>query len=691
LVRVNTRNNLLRCLLNPGIFAGVLATLVLVVLAYQVRPTYAIGIGTPVDTSIVRGFNTPEQMPGEVPQPFRWTTAESSIVLRDVGRQDFNVILTVSGFRPEGQAPATLKVDVGNRTVLDITPATQLTNYSFAVSRDDVSDGTLVMRLSGNTFVPPGDPNPRPLGVVVTGALVEPGSHPDRFIEPPMRAVIGLATAAAMMGMVLASLGWGVGAVAGGSGLVGVLAAWLLVTNRLWLTSGRWYEAWPQSLLAGAVFIGLVAGAGWLVQRLTRVRWPVLDRRILLSVMLLAFVVRLAGQLHPLINIIDLTFHSHRFDTVQAGQLLFTIRSDEWGGHETFYLPTPYVFMLPLRWLISDQLFVIRLFTVTVGTLGAGLLYLIGRASIGDRRAALVASGLYVAMPIAVLPYSWGITSNLFGEFFALCALTLLVTCYRYLRPTSLTFWALLLVLLPALLSHPGVVQLTGLAVGLTGLLWIAFGRRTQPKVKRAAPAGVWVLAALLLGAGLAYFFYYGHFAADMLNTLQQIRAERAAQAQPGALHLLVGGSVSDRSLGLIVRYAETRRDWLVGGLLGFWQEAQAYYRVWPVLATVLGFAVVWPARWALGSWVEKRRMLLLTALGWGGAVVAFALIGWTMNLYVRYALFALPVVCLGSAVVLSRLSRRGWAGSLLVCLVLALFAFEALNLWQYRITYAFK
>jgi hypothetical protein len=199
------------------------------------------------------------------------------------------------------------------------------------------------------------------------------------------------------------------------------------------------------------------------------------------------------------------------------------------------------------------------------------------------------------------------------------------------------------------------------------------------------------VLATLLLGAGLAYFFYYGHFAADMLNTLQQIRAERAAQAQPGALHLLVGGSVSDHSLGLIVRYAETRREWLVGGLLGFWQEAQAYYRVWPVLAAVLGFAAAWPARRALGSWVEKRRVLVLTALGWGGAVVAFALVGWTMNLYVRYALFALPVVCLGSAVVLSRCSRRGWAGSLLVCLVLAFFAFEVLNLWQYRITYAFK
>ncbi|HYP21470.1 MAG TPA: hypothetical protein VEY08_15465 [Chloroflexia bacterium] len=684
-------SNLLRRLLNPGVFAGVLATLALVVLAYQVRPTYAIGVGTPPDTSIVRGFNTPEQMQGEVPQAFRWTTEESFITLRDVGRQDFSVILTVSGFRPEGQEPARLKVDVGGRTVLDVEPAPQLTNYSFEVSRDDVSDGTLVMKLSSNTFVPPGDPNPRPLGVVVTGALVEPGTHPDRFIEPPWRVVVGLVSAAAMMGVLLALLGWGVGAVAWGSALVGLLAGWLLVSNRLWLTSGRWYESWPQALLAGAVFAGLVAGAGWLLQRLTGARWPAHDRRILLSVMLLALVVRFAGQLHPLIHIIDLVFHSHRFDTVQAGQLLFTIRSDEWGGHETFYLPTPYVFMLPLQWLLNDQLLVIRLSTVALGTLGAGLLYLTAVASTGDRRAALLASALYVVVPIAVLPYSWGITSNLFGEFFALGAMTLLVTSYRYIRPTRPAFWALLLLLLPALLSHPGVVQLMGLAVGLTGLLWALFGRRSQPGLEQAVPAGVWVLSALLLGVGLAYMLYYGYFAADMLGTLQQIRAERAAQAQPGAVHLLVGGSVSDRSLGLIVRYAETRREWLVGGLLGFWTEAQAYYRVWPIGAALLGFVSVWPSRRLRGLWAVKRRVLVLTALGWGGAVLAFALVGWTMNLYVRYALFALPLACLGSGVVLSKVWRRGWAGSLLVCLVLAYFAFEALNLWQYRITYAFK
>jgi hypothetical protein len=80
-----------------------------------------------------------------------------------------------------------------------------------------------------------------------------------------------------------------------------------------------------------------------------------------------------------------------------------------------------------------------------------------------------------------------------------------------------------------------------------------------------------------------------------------------------------------------------------------------------------------------------------VAAAGWLLAVVVYALIGWSVNLYVRYALFALPVVGLGAAIVLSALWRRGRAGPLLAGMMLVFFAAEALALWYYRITYAFK
>jgi hypothetical protein len=401
--------------------------------------------------------------------------------------------------------------------------------------------------------------------------------------------------------------------------------------------------------------------------------------------MIVVFAVRLAGQLHPQIFIVDLLFHVHRFETVQSGTLLFTIESAEWGGRSTFYLPTPYMMMVPLQWLLNDELLVVKLFTVVLSTLGAFPVYLIGLRAAGSR-AGLLASALYLSVPIAVLPFSWGITSNVFGEFFALCALAVIVLCYPNLSPRGAPFWVLLVSLSLALLSHPGVVQLTGLAFALMGAIMLTRRGRENRL------AGAWALGALATAAVLAFVLYYRHFAADMLRTLQEIRAERAAQASPGSVHLKIGGSVADKSLGLIVRYVETRREWLFGGLRGFWQEAQAYYRVWPVAGAIVGYGwLSLHARARVSRSGAAARALILAALGWGIAVLAYAVVGWTVNLYVRYALFALPVIALGSGVLLALVSRRGKAGALTAVLVLLFFAVEAVALWHFRITYAFK
>src|SRR5205085_4547127 len=136
------------------------------------------------------------------------------------------------------------------------------------------------------------------------------------------------------------------------------------------------------------------------------------------------------------------------------------------------------------------------------------------------------------------------------------------------LRPNHPAFWALLFTLLMALLSHPGVVQLTLVAFTFISLLWLLAGRILADR-RRAA----WLLATLALAFAVAYVIYYGHFAGDMLKTLRDIQAERAS-ANPSGVHLKVGGSVSDKSLGLIIRTVNTRYDWLIGDIKGCWQEA---------------------------------------------------------------------------------------------------------------------
>ena len=107
---------------------------------------------------------------------------------------------------------------------------------------------------------------------------------------------------------------------------------------------------------------------------------------------------RLAGQLHPQTVVIDLIFHQHNLERVLGGRLLFTIASDEWGGRQTFYLPTPYIFMAPLQWLLNDELLTIRLFTVALDTLGVFLVYYLAKRAFGDGRAGLLAAGLLVTL-----------------------------------------------------------------------------------------------------------------------------------------------------------------------------------------------------------------------------------------------------------------------------------------------------
>ena len=681
-------NWLIRLFANIGIYVGLLITSLLLVCAYQVRPTYNIQIGSPTDAPLLRGFNTKEVIPATPPIPFRWSTAESEIILQDIGRQDLDVTLTLNGWRPEGQPRSKLDITSGDRTLLVTNPSSEFADYSFRVPREELDQGTLRLLLRTNAFVPPDDPNPRPLGVLVSNIRVTPASSPDRFVEPPVRVIFSVVAASALIGLILAALGWGLAGVALGGSLPGILATLLLVFDRLWLTSGAWYQTWPQVLLAGGLLLFTMRPVAWLLRAKLRWGWLIMSDRILMALLLAAFVIRLAGQLHPQIFIVDLGFHAHRFETVQAGDLLFTINSAEWGGRPTFYLPTPYIFMLPLQWLLNDQLLVIRLFTVAISTLGILPIYYLARKSAGRRSAGLMAAALYITFPIAVLPFSWGITSNLFGEFFALCALALAVASYNRLSLRGPHLYLLLVCLLLALLSHPGVVQLTAAAFFLIPVFWLMARRHMPGRIR----APLLTLAVLLVAGAIAYGIYYQHFTGQMIATYNAIRAERAAKTGVEGFKMQVGGSVADRSLGLIVRVVENRSEWVLGGLRGFWQEAQAYYRVWPLFGAFLGYLLLLRRK---GSFLPERahtvQRLALAALGWSSAVVIFALIGWALNLYVRYMLFALPVVALGVGIWTGRLGRISRTSALLSALVVVFFAVEALALWQYRITYAFK
>ncbi|HYP21637.1 MAG TPA: hypothetical protein VEY08_16325, partial [Chloroflexia bacterium] len=561
------RGRLLTALLNPGIFVGALVACLLVVLCYQAQPSYEIAVGSPTDAPLLDGFSGAERVPEGVElgyETFRWLGSYGRVALSDLGAQPYSVSLTVTGARPPGTSPPLLRAQVGGQVLLNVQPPSNVETYTFAVPQAvvDPQSGSFTLELTSNTFQVAGDS--RELGIIVTRIGLQSALGGPGFIMPVRGVLLSVLLAACLLGVLLAGVGLGPGAVGLGASVPGVLAGGLLVFDRLWLTTGQWYATWPGVALLGGAVLGLVWPAGMCVLRRGGVVWASMERMALLTVLLGAFVVRLAGQLHPQIFVYDLGFHLNHLELVQTGQLLFTNAPAEFGGtgHETFYLPTAYLLAMPLDWLLGDGRLALRVLTVLLGTLGALPVYYIARRLIWDGRAGILAALLYVTLPMSVLPYSWGITPNVFGEFFLLCSLAVALGSAGKPAPARPAFWVLVALLTITLLSHPGVVALSGLAFALLGVLWLA---RRGP-LRRA---GVWLLVSLALAAGISYAAYYHHFTGRMVDSLARIGAERAQASEGASFSRVVGGSVEDVSLGLINREVHSRREWVLGGLEG--------------------------------------------------------------------------------------------------------------------------
>jgi hypothetical protein len=242
-------------------------------------------------------------------------------------------------------------------------------------------------------------------------------------------------------------------------------------------------------------------------------------------------------------------------------------------------------------------------------------------------------------------------------------------------------------------LSHPAVVAILSFAIGVLCLAWWVFGRRTPDMGWRRAG---WTAVAYVAALVAAYAVYYVNVVPTMIDTLVDITKEDANNGAGGnSVHVLVGGAVSDKSLGLFVRYVDNWGDWFWSGLLGIWAEFWAYFRTWPIVGAVLGFAAMLPLgirrSTASAPGRAARRRLYLAGFAWAVSSVVFLLVGWRLNLYVRYSLFALPVIVLGVGYLLARVWESGKWGRALALLVTGFFVVTALTFWQYRINYGLK
>ncbi len=644
---------------------GVLLPLamLLFILAYQVVVPFSLQVGQQPDEVLLEGFNAPEESEGRT---FRWSMGESWLHLTGMGQAMYRVDLLLSAFRPPDQPVPALRLLAGGQTLLETTAGPDRRVYSVLVPPEASRSGSLDLLLASDVFTPTGDA--RHLGVALEQVQVLPVGRP---VGPAWDVMLWGGLAVLLTVLLVGQLGWPRWVRLGAGLAVALALAALLAWARPFLVPGLPFlplglsVAWAALvLLRGVVGSVFERGGAALSPRAERALWTVFT---------FFLAVRLAGYLYPAVQTWDLCFHYNRlvYDVAQ-GNVFFTIQSTEWGNQETFYLPSMHLLLVPFWGFFGGRLVPFKLAAVFLDTSAALFVAYIARRLLGQGRAAVLAALLYLALPLSYIIFSWGIVSNILGQWLLLLVLALLVSpAVRLSRARSWLTAAGLLI--PSALSHPGAVQLMAVFLGL--LLVVAW---VVPLPQLQRPAAVrWIGAGLAVGI-LAVVIYYSFFVGTMLGSLQKM-GQPQDDGEPPTEGILVRGPLLDADLGLRPVRVATWAEAVRAGIAEVAAEARAYYHGWPfylALAALAGLAL-------------ERRPLAVRIIGLAVLVALFfAVVGLATNLYVRYGYFLLPFVAIGAAWWLSRLPRLGRVGQVILSLVILILVSQGLLFWVQHILY---
>lgn len=638
---------------------------------YQVRLGHTVHFGVLTDDKpYFLGLNAPEE--AEFGQ-FRWTTEQSTIRLPALGGGPYRLTLYLAG---SANPRPTVAVAVNGTALqtLNLTPG--LAPHTIDIPASATEGGDLRIELRSSTFQSPGDR--RQLGVVLHRAEVVPTGDAGVLLPPDLMVQFWLIVLLAYLIAAIAGLDPRYCGLVGGAVALGGAA--LLLVNRPWLgvwldTGGLW-----RATIAGLILVIILRLALPPLYRLAGLRPNAGDLRWPVFLAALFFVIHFGGDLHPHTRVVDIGFHANRYtDVNERGTLLLYVQSREWGTRETVYPPTAYLFMRPLRALAPDTIGTILLFIALSEAARLCLVYLIARKATGSQRAATFACLVFGLVPMAYLPFSWGIATNVFGAWWLTAIFAILALGYDRLRHPAVA--ALLAVAgTLALLSHPGEFVLTAATLGLGVIL---FGVAQRPRFGGSWPI---LLACVAVAGVVAFALLYRLVAADMLAKGAETVSQKlgggggTATSPPG---WRVGGAIDDPIIGLQGYRVTTVPALIWGGLVGYGREALGYYTLWPPVLALAGL-------WLMQGTKALTRLRLASILWWTVAAI-FALAGLLLNVYVRYAYYLLPVIAIGAGLTLARLTRlprryRPW-GQFAVALLLTGTAAYGLWFWYLRIS----
>lgn len=596
--------------------------------------------------------------------PYRWTSDDTRLHFPGLGGDSYLVELTVrSGHPDHSSAPSHWQIGANLNYAIDVPDGPPL-RYSFLAKPDSSGDVDVILQTT--PFAPQGDP--RELGFVLHEVrLASLGDGPYAPAWPQLGWLALTCVLLYVTARVLAVHPIGAGALAGGAGLAAGLA---LFYTRTTLTS---FTPILGGLALSCAASGTLAGIALRAWAPPRIARPAAH---ILALILLAFILRVGGMIHPHAMFSDAGFNASNLFRVTLGEIfLKAALPGEAGGGYAPYPPGLYLLLLPGQLFLADgfrpRVIFVQAGTALLDSLTLGVIWLLlTRAGFGTR-AALFGAACYLLPGPLLEAFSVGEYANIGGQALALPLVALLGLgafgdegrAHADRRPTTderaaLAFraWPLLLLLIGAmalgLLGHSGVTLSVGALIAIAWLMSLLARLRNRPWPIDLARLTI-VAAA---GLGLVLLIFYS---APVYMTIFSSRA--------GA-----GGTAGVEPLRLA-------RETLLG-LLGIIPPRNRALLLNPVLvpAYLGGLGLLWARRQS--QLAADRLRALLGA--WFLSILLTQGLLLVSDQGVRWAIFLYPALCLSAGVLLDTLWQKSSLGRIAASLVLAAILAQGALTW---------
>ena len=581
------------------ILAGV-AGANLFALRWRAAAPYLLDVGAWGDQQVLDGFYAPES--DDAGATYRWTTDRSTFQVGGFARGPAAVLtLDVGGLPPSTQAPRPVAIAL-DRAPVNVPILAPSRQYRLLLPAGALADGNLDVVMTGEAA--PAPPDRRQLGMRLDAISL--GWAGSGWAYPAWQTLL------VQCGLVLVWLAIGRRLELPSWSLVLIVALALPLLAGMTASLHLIAQAWQTRLLLGSlVLLGLAWSAEAWIARAFPAQLARGELRWLGLITVAAVAVRLGAIFFPAFESHDLYLHRKRLLDVQLGTLQLFDTPSEFASSRTIVPPAYYLLVSPLSLLTAGPAPGLQGLYAFVDGAAAFILAIFVRLLGGSARAARLAAILLAVLPIQFTALWWGFGPQVVSQALVLLLALLLAKAARPTRDTWLAAGALLLLVL---LMHPGTAVLTGAWLGAyILLLWL---------LDSGARANALRWALLLVAAsGLAVIMLY----LDVVS-LQLSGAARGATTpnrftEADRIELIfrglrsslrpIGLPLSMLSLFMLVRHTGRHRRWLV-------------------------------AAWLLSAG-------------------SFFVVDLALGLQVRYAYFAVPLICAGLGLLLDRLMRRRW------------------------------